>query len=1031
MFAAVVPLSCMKEVDDVPSGGRVRVVLSVMDNYPTKGALLSSGPGVWGPSENRINTWAVGLYSSGTLCYCDFGGAGSPPPLIPLPEDGDLKVYAVVNAGGFEFPHSFDECLEHVFEFNPEELKDGGSPASGWAVVEPGSENVSISLERMVAKIVFTLDKEAYPSLTVTEISLHDVALDSDSGSVAGYMSGGFDTATGSELAGINAGNRGEIVFICPENLKGTVPGITSPYYKTPPSAPAHSTYLEVRGTVPGNDYGSGEMVYRFYLGADDKNDFNIARNRVYHVTLVLNESMMEVYRGGGYWKVDTGGFEYENVRFVWLKDGIPSNTATVREGETACLMIHLPGYMDKANTLVGVMVGDESCGYEGWTQESYQECRDLLDNGLDYQSDDFGLDFMAPVQSRELAIRNIATLADGEPTPSSSWSYHDRHFPGATVVRGAEGCQEMLFCISRVGRGPGMPVPENYAGWYMMEIGNSVDYEGTPVAVYVYYGLNEELYAFPVFHEATVSPHLDMGTRAPDDLYIGEKVPVSVEDCTMTPAWTVVSGGDFISLSASTGPSTSIICKRAGQARIRCDAKPGNPVFMDVRVKTPELFSWYGWWHGTHLYRSAQAHGEDAENILVENGAYDLGFDGSPNMNIGWWYMDDSGQRIEYSDASCFNSYVGASLTFDTDIRASLGFDSEAVGYSAGLYLSDYGTSPGQYVLVQGNDGSNNRERLGTASFHDALGNAERWPVYTLFRLPATLRMGNYAFMEGAVPSSETAKAEAETVDLAHGPMEGCRVWNLDSHFELSDGKLGIKPSVLSSNPCFKGTYNADFGVCNIHSGKIFGKTGRIDVYLNLGVVLKTKMTMIYVGIDSGHKPSVGLAPCWYNPQGTTNPPDVPSDKGLFAWSSTDLKGSETAGWFHKRTWTKYSVQTHADPESPEGIILYPYVENTMVVPDTFTRRPWTFAIPTHVLIDPRSGISVVSERYPNISFLNGNAALGNIAFVERTPPIGYLRKGGDSNGLYPESVVIEDGRYILHNMTDRLEYNPVFQSR
>lgn len=1031
MCAAVVPLSCMEDADDVPCGGMVRVVLSGMDSYPTKGSLLASGPGVWGPSENRINTWAVGLYSSGILCYCDYGGAGSPPPLIPLSEDGDMKVFAVVNAGSFEFPHYFDECPGHVFEFDPEELKDGGAPASGWAVVEPGSEYVSISMERMVAKIVFTLEKEHYPSLTVTDISLHDVPLDSDSGSVAGYMSGGFDTATASELACINAGNRGEMAFICPENLKGTVPGIRSPYYKTPPSAPAHSTYLEVRGTVPGNDYGSGEMVYRFYLGADDTNDFNIVRNRVYHVTLVLNESMMEVYRGGGYWKVDTGGFEYEDVRFLWLKDGVPSNTSTIREGETACLMIHLPGYMDKDNTLVGLMVGDEACGYDGWKQESYQECRGLLDDGLDYQSDDFGLDFMAPVQSRELACRNIATLAAGGTSPASSWNYHDRHFPGATVVRGAEGCQEMLFCISRLGRGPGMPAPENYAGWYMMEIGNSVDYEGTPVAVYVYYGSNEETYAFPVFHEATVSPHLDMGTRDPDDLYIGEKVSVSVEDCTVNPAWAVVSGGDCISLSSSAGPSTSIICKRAGLARIRCDAKPGSPVFMDVRVKTPELFSWYGWWHDSHLYRSALSHGEDAENVLAENGAYDLGFDGNPNMSIGWWYMDGSGRRIEYSDAASFNSYVGASLTFDTDIPASLEFDSEAVGYSEGLCLVDYGSPSGQYVLVQGNDRSVTRERLGTAYFHDAIGNAEQWPVCTLFHLPATVRLGNFTFMEGASPSSEEAKAAAESVDLENGPMARCRVWNLDSHFELADGRLGIKPSVLSSNPCFKGSYSADFGVLNLRSGRIFGKTGRIDVYLNLGVVLKAKKTMIYVGLDAGHKPSVGLAPCWYNPLGTTNPPDVPSDKGLFAWSSVDLEGSETAGWFHKRNWTKYSVQTHADTGSPEGLILYPYVENTMVVPDTFTRRPWSFAMPTHVLIDMNSGISEVSERYPDISFLNGNAVLGNIAFVERTPPIGYLRKGGDSNGLYPESVVIEDGRYILHDMTDGLEYNPVFQSR
>lgn len=1034
VIAATVMVSCMKEGQYEMDGRQVKVVLTGFDDFGqdgTKGRLLSSGQYVWGQSESRINTWAVGLYSSGYLCSWDYGSYGSPSPSVPLPEEGDLKVFAVVNMPGFEFPGTFDECLDYVFEFDPEQLERHGVPACGWTAIPEDSETVSIILERMVAKIVFTLDKGAYQSFAATEISLHDVALDSDSGSVAGYMSSGFDTATSAELESVNAGNGGEIVFICPENLKGTVPGITSPYRKVPPAAPAHSTFIEVRGVVSDSDFGSGELVYRFYVGADNTSDFNVGRNRVYHVSLVLNESMMEGYRDGGYWKVDTEGFEYDDVRFVWLKGSSQSNTCTISEGETGRLMIHLPGYMDKENTIIGLMVGDECCGYGDWNQESYLDCRESLNDGIDYQSSDFGLDFIAPVEFREKACRNIPTLSAGDDAPSSDWDYFSRDFPGATAVQGPCGLQEVIFSLSRIGNGPGMPVPDGFSGWYMMDIGNSVDCESAPVAVFVYYGQNEETYAFPVFHEASSLPHFDMGMRDPDQLYIGENVPVSVMDNTVNPVWTVVSGAECISLSSGTGNSNSLVCKKEGSARIRCDAKPGYPLTMDIKVRKPALFSWYRWWHDSYAYRSALAHGENAENGLVEEGAYDLTFDGRPNNNVGWWYVDESGERIEYTDAEVFETYVGAVTSFVPTLPGTVDFETKSCGYREGLFLASYGTSAGQYALVQGNDRRNDREKLGEMTFRDLLGNEEVWPVYTLFRSFGSPRIGNYRYMQGALPSSSEALAAATAADLVEGDMAGCCIWNLDSHFEVSGGKLRVKASVLDSDPEFKGTFGANFGVYNSHSGKIYGKTGSIEVYLNLGLVLKAKRTMVHVSVDAGHKPSVGLAPCWYNPNGDGTPPDVPSGEGLLGWSSRDLDGGSTASWFNKRTWTKYSVQTHADPESPAGVILYPYVENIKYVPDSFARRPWTFAIPTHVLIDSPMNLGVVRDRYPFVNFYNGEAVLGNIVFVERDTPVCYLRKGGDSNGLYPDSILIEDGHYVLHNMTRRLEYDPVFESR
>lgn len=1028
LVLALLAPSCIS-MDGIRPARQVCIGLSGIGGFNedgTKGAVLSSGHDAWGDLENRVNSWAVGLYSSDGLVCSERGGSGTPLAVLEAPPGTGLQVFAVANVPDFDFPPTFEECRSHVFEFTGESITENGVPACGEAVLDPGNGSVMVPMERMVAKIVLTIDRTRYRSFRVTAVSLHDTALDSAGGAVAGYCLRDFDYATDDELVMLDAGLSGSLEFICPENLKGVRPEILVPSMKVSSEAPPHASYLEVRGTVDGGVYGSGEMVYRFYLGSNNTSDFNVRRNHVYRVTLSLDESMMGDYADGGYWKVDSGGFEYDKVEFLWLKDGAPSVSGTLSEGEVARLMIHLPRYMDSRNTLIGLLVGDECCGYEGWNQESFQACLDEL-AAVDFNAPDLGLPSMSPVEYSVTSCSDVPVMAAGATLPGSSWDFYRQSFPGAVFVSGAEGMQDMIYCLSRVGEDGNALLPDGYEGWYVMEIADVTDSGGTPAAAFVYSGTGTGTAAYPVFHEPVGEPHVDFGLRSAGDLYVGERVPVSVQGGTSYPVWSVDSGSGCVEVASEDGISASIICRREGQARIICEAKPGHPVSFDVTVKKPRMRSWYGWWHDSYEYNTALSHGEDAESVLVESGAYDLMFDGTPNMRTGFWYETDSGERIHYSDPEVFAEYVGAELDFNGTVPGSVGFASSIPGDVSGMYLSSYGNGSGGYEYVQGNDCSRNREKLGEVSFHDLLGNSETWPVHTLYAPLKDLKLGNFSFMDGARPSSEALKRDAESVEL-HAGASDYVVNGLDWHFSQSGGRISVSSAVLASNPAFKGRFGMDIGVFNPHSATVYGKAQYIDVYLALGIVLRVRDTMMSSNADSGHVLSAGLSPCWYN-SSNHGLPDVPDGKGVFAWSSISLNGGRTADYFHRKAWSKYSVQTHASPSNIlVDEILYPYVENTMVVPDTYQRSPWTFSMPTNVEIGMNFDFNRICEAYPWVSLKDGLSAYGNIVFVDRSVPIGYARVG---NGLYPRSAVLEDGHYVIHMMTASLEYDPVFECR
>ena len=106
-----------------------------------------------------------------------------------------------------------------------------------------------------------------------------------------------------------------EFVFYVPENRQGVLmPGNTDPAEKDIEGVEAACgegiskllTYLEFKGRLNAGDKGlEGDILYRFFLGRNSTDDFDIGRNREIRVTLSFNsESVFEPD-----WKLDNEDF--------------------------------------------------------------------------------------------------------------------------------------------------------------------------------------------------------------------------------------------------------------------------------------------------------------------------------------------------------------------------------------------------------------------------------------------------------------------------------------------------------------------------------------------------------------------------------------------------------------------------------------------------------------------------------------------------------------------------------------------------
>ena len=262
------------------------------------------------PTRSSIDADEDALEDINLYAYCD--GKLEAMLYTQSPEDIRMKLYkgrtynmyALANMGEVEAPVSEEDMKDHRYSVGSLREIEGAFPMA-WMkegfTIEGSSPSLGISLERLLARISFSIDRSELDDFQVTAIKLRQGALgvypfreDSRAESASDVADG--DWASASDLSTLNAG--GEIAFYALENRQGVLmPGNSDPCSKTPDGIPDNSelcTYLEMTSSYSGQYQGvtvsSDNVTYRFYLGEDNCTDFNVIRNKDVKINLKVTE---------------------------------------------------------------------------------------------------------------------------------------------------------------------------------------------------------------------------------------------------------------------------------------------------------------------------------------------------------------------------------------------------------------------------------------------------------------------------------------------------------------------------------------------------------------------------------------------------------------------------------------------------------------------------------------------------------------------------------------------------------------------
>lgn len=262
------------------------------------------------PTRSSIDADEDALEDINLYAYCD--GKLEAMLYTQSPEDIRMKLYkgrtynmyALANMGEVEAPVSEEDMKDHRYSVGSLREIEGAFPMA-WMMegftIEGSSPSLGISLERLLARISFSIERSELDDFQVTAIKLRQGALgvypfreESRAESASDVADG--DWASASDLSTLNAG--GEIAFYALENRQGVLmPGNSDPCSKTPDGIPDNSelcTYLEMTSSYSGQYQGvtvsSDKVTYRFYLGENNCTDFNVIRNKDVKINLKVTE---------------------------------------------------------------------------------------------------------------------------------------------------------------------------------------------------------------------------------------------------------------------------------------------------------------------------------------------------------------------------------------------------------------------------------------------------------------------------------------------------------------------------------------------------------------------------------------------------------------------------------------------------------------------------------------------------------------------------------------------------------------------
>lgn len=323
LLSSCVVLSCVEEPWE---DSQQSDLISVKFDFRLSDVVRSS----INPDECKISNFNVFVYDRGLLVdnyYSTCDGAAS----MSLNAGTKFNVYVIANVGYVE-PFRKEAELRNRCKLSiscPADIQDS-LPLCGFLndiIVNKTDQRFCVVLERLVSKILFSVDKTALKGLEVCSVRLCQSSV-----VVSPFVPGGSAASSSSDVADgdyctdldlelLNSG--GSVAFYALENCQGVLlSGNGDPWKKIPSELDERAelcTYMEVKCRFNGMGLCDGEVIYRLYLGQDNCQDFNLLRNTVLGVSLCLT---FDGLKDSVTWRVDADYSLNEGHASGWVSRG-------------------------------------------------------------------------------------------------------------------------------------------------------------------------------------------------------------------------------------------------------------------------------------------------------------------------------------------------------------------------------------------------------------------------------------------------------------------------------------------------------------------------------------------------------------------------------------------------------------------------------------------------------------------------------------------------------------------------------------
>lgn len=241
--------------------------------------------------ETKKTSVTLAAYTGGVLAASGHYVSSLDAMTLSLDKNVTYNVYALVNMGDMRAALPSSEAdvasIEYVipsYTQGAASVATRGIPMAGNLGITLGTSAAStnhITVARLLARVNVTLGTY-YSGATVTEAKVRGMNSVLKPFGVSA-ATGSSDMMTELEIETGGSSSSLSAVFYVPENMQGSVSGISSSEYKNPDlntevrGKAARLTYLETTVAVKG-PY-SGTMLYRSYLGNNATTNFDVERN--------------------------------------------------------------------------------------------------------------------------------------------------------------------------------------------------------------------------------------------------------------------------------------------------------------------------------------------------------------------------------------------------------------------------------------------------------------------------------------------------------------------------------------------------------------------------------------------------------------------------------------------------------------------------------------------------------------------------------------------------------------------------------